>query len=113
MDRAHHLRHGIAEGLTVRAVHCVVSVTPEGPHVRSVGGTTLVNGIPAAARMLRTGDVVTVGPVDLEVHWRLPPGPHPNASAQLPRPKLAPHAPDDPADEPAPARRPAARREAG
>ena len=76
--------------LTVRPVHCAVSVTPEGPHLRSVGGTTPVNGVPSSARLLRTGDVVTVGPLELEVHWRLPPGPTTNSSAVavLPDPDL-------------------------
>jgi hypothetical protein len=67
--------------LTVRPVHCAVSVTPEGPHLRSVGGTTPVNGVPSSGQLLQTGDIVTVGPVDLEVHWRLPPGPTPNSAA--------------------------------
>jgi len=67
--------------LTVRTVHCAVSVTPEGPHLRSLGGTTPVNGVPTSTRLLQTGDVVTVGPVDLEVRWRLPPGPTPNSTA--------------------------------
>jgi pSer/pThr/pTyr-binding forkhead associated (FHA) protein len=69
--------------LTVRPVHCAVSVTPEGPHLRSVGGTTRVNGVPSSARLLQTGDVLVVGPLELEVHWRLPPGPTPNSSAVL------------------------------
>ena len=67
--------------LTVRPVHCAVSVTPEGPHLRSVGGTTPVNGVPSSTRLLQTGDVIVVGPLELEVHWRLPPGPTPNSSA--------------------------------
>lgn len=80
--------------LTVRPVHCAVSVTPEGPHLRSVGGTTPVNGVPAAARLLRTGDIVTVGPLELEVHWRLPPGPVPNSSAISVTPDADPPYPD-------------------
>jgi len=72
---------------TVRSVHCVVSVTPDGPHLRSVGGYTPVNGIPATSRLLQTGDIVTIGPVELELNWRLPPGPTPNSSALF-RPKL-------------------------
>jgi predicted component of type VI protein secretion system len=75
--------------ILVRAVHCVISVTPDGPHLRSVGGTTPVNGMAASSRLLHTGDVITVGPLELEVHWRLPPGPSPNSSAIVPRPKLA------------------------
>lgn len=67
--------------LTVRPVHCAVSVTPEGPHLRSLGGTTPVNGVLSSGQLLQTGDIVTVGPVDLEVHWRLPPGPAPNSAA--------------------------------
>ena len=67
--------------LLVRPVHCAVAVTPEGPHLRSVGGTTPVNGVPAATRLLQTGDLITVGPVMLEVRWRLPPAPTPNAPA--------------------------------
>lgn len=75
--------------ILVRGVHCVVSVTPEGPHLRSVGGTTPVNGVPVSGRLLHTGDVLAIGPVELEVHWRLPPSPTPNSSAIVPRPKLA------------------------
>jgi hypothetical protein len=67
--------------LTVRTVHCAISVTPEGPHLRSLGGTTPVNGVPASTRLLQTGDVLTVGPVELEVHWRLPPTPTPHSTA--------------------------------
>ena len=67
--------------LTVRPIHCAVSVTPDGPHLRSVGGATPVNGVPSSSRLLQTGDVLTVGPVELEVHWRLPPGPTPNSTA--------------------------------
>jgi predicted component of type VI protein secretion system len=67
--------------LLVRPVHCAVSVTPEGPHLRSVGGSTPVNGVRSSSRLLQTGDILTVGPVELEVHWRLPPSPTPNASA--------------------------------
>ena len=81
---------------TVRVVHCAVSVTPDGPHLRSVGGLTPVNGIPASSRLLRTGDVVLVGPVELEVHWRLPPSPTPNSAAALSKAKLT----DEDADEP-------------
>jgi len=69
--------------LTVRPVHCAISVTPEGPHLRSVGGTTPVNGVSSSARLLQTGDIITVGPLELEVHWRLPPSPTPNSSATL------------------------------
>jgi predicted component of type VI protein secretion system len=67
--------------LTVRTVHCAISVTPDGPHLRSLGGTTPVNGVPASTRLLQTGDILTVGPVELEVHWRLPPSPTPNSTA--------------------------------
>jgi predicted component of type VI protein secretion system len=81
---------------TVRAVHCAISVTPDGPHLRSVGGLTPVNGVPSSSRLLQTGDVVLVGPVELEVHWRLPPSPTPNAGAGFPRAKPT----DLDADEP-------------
>src|SRR5262245_33957181 len=74
--------------LTVRSVHCVVSITPEGPHLRSVGGMTIVNGVPSSGSLLTNGDVVTVGPLELELHWRLPPGPKPNSTPIVPRPKL-------------------------
>src|SRR4051794_41571013 len=53
---------------TVRPVHCAVSVTPDGPHLQSVGGVTPVNGVPSSARLLQSGDVVLIGPVELEVH---------------------------------------------
>src|SRR3954470_24174368 len=33
---------------TVRAVHCAISVTPDGPHLRSVGGLTPVNDRPSS-----------------------------------------------------------------
>src|SRR3954447_16056478 len=39
---------------TVRPVHCAISVTPDGPHLRSVGGLTPVNGIPSSSRLLQT-----------------------------------------------------------
>src|SRR5688572_12997487 len=52
--------------LLVRPVHCAVAVTPEGPHLRSVGGTTPVNGVPASTRLLQTGDLISIGPVILE-----------------------------------------------
>lgn|SRR5262245_3258393 len=80
--------------LTVRPVHCAVSVTPEGPHLRSVGGTTPVNGVPSTGQLLQTGDIVTVGPVELEVHWRLPPGPAPNSAAISVLDDLDPPLPD-------------------
>lgn len=69
---------------TVRPVHCVISVTPNGPHLRSVGGLTPVNGVQGSSRLLHTGDVVLVGPVELEVVWHLPPSPTPNPAAVLP-----------------------------
>lgn len=81
---------------TVRAVHCAVSVTPEGPHLRSVGGLTPVNGVMSSARLLQSGDVVLVGPVELEVHWHLPPSPIPSPAAVLPLTKPS----DLEADEP-------------
>jgi predicted component of type VI protein secretion system len=95
--------------LLVRAVHCVVSVTPEGPHLRSVGGTTPVNGVPASGRLLQNGDVLTVGPLDLEVRWRLPPGPTTNSSAVIPRPKLASAMGEETPGKADPARRSASR----
>jgi predicted component of type VI protein secretion system len=99
---------------TVRLVHCAVSVTPDGPHLRSVGGLTPVNGVPSSSRLLQTGDVVTVGPVDLEVHWRLPPSPLPTSGAAVLRTQLADLPADDPVLWPAPpARRSAYRRVAG
>jgi pSer/pThr/pTyr-binding forkhead associated (FHA) protein len=79
---------------TVRAVHCVLAVTPEGPHLRSVGGYTPVNGIPASSRLLQSGDILTIGPVDLEVCWHLPPGPTPNSTASVIRPKLISFVPE-------------------
>ena len=66
---------------TVRLVHCAISVTPDGPHLRSVGGMTPVNGVPSSSRLLQTGDVLLVGPVELEVFWRLPPSPTPTSGA--------------------------------
>jgi predicted component of type VI protein secretion system len=67
--------------LLVRPVHCAVSVTPDGPHLRSLGGSTPVNGVRSSSRLLKTGDILKVGPVELEVHWRLPPSPTPTTSA--------------------------------
>lgn len=97
----------------VRSVHCVVSVTPDGPHLRSVSGTTPVNGIPSSSRLLRAGDIVTVGPLQLEVQWRLPPGPTPNSSAGMHRPKLMSLEPDRSAHPAHPAHPDPSRREAG
>lgn len=66
----------------VRPVHCAVSVTPDGPHLRSLGGsTTIVNGLPTQERLLQAGDIVTIGPIELEVHWYLPPAPLPSNHA--------------------------------
>jgi len=99
---------------TVRSVHCAISVTPDGPHLHSVGGLTSVNGVPSLARLLQTGDVVLVGPVELEVHWRLPPSPTPTAGAAIPRAAQPEPAADEPVVWPAPpARRSAYRRVAG
>jgi predicted component of type VI protein secretion system len=99
---------------TVRLVHCAISVTPDGPHLRSVGGLTPVNGIPSTTRLLQTGDVIRVGPVELEVHWRLPPGPTTNSGAAIPRMQLTDLEADDPVVLPeSPVRRSARRRVAG
>lgn len=74
----------------VRSLHCVISVTPEGPHLRSVGGSTLVNNTPSSSRMLLEGDVLSIGDVSLEVRWALPPGPLPaNAAGNVPLAELA------------------------
>jgi predicted component of type VI protein secretion system len=99
---------------TVRFVHCAISVTPEGPHLRSVGGLTPVNGTPSTSRLLQAGDVVLVGPVELEVDWRLPPGPTTNSGAAVPKTQLTQLESDDPFVCPdVPARRSARRRVAG
>jgi len=98
---------------TVRTVHCAVSVTPDGPHLRSVGGLTPVNGVPSSSRLLQTGDVVLVGPVELEVHWRLPPSPTPNSGAGLPRVKPTDLDADEPLISPPPPTRAAWHRVAG
>jgi predicted component of type VI protein secretion system len=98
---------------TVRDVHCAVSVTPDGPHLRSVGGLTPVNGVPSSSRLLQSGDVVRVGPVDLEVLWRLPPSPTPNSAAVQPRAKLADLEADEPVIAPPPPTRAARHRVAG
>jgi predicted component of type VI protein secretion system len=98
---------------TVRSVHCAVSVTPDGPHLRSVGGLTPVNGIPSSGRLLQTGDVVLVGPVELEVHWRLPPSPTPNSAAAVHRAKPANDEADQPLICPEPPTRAAYHRVAG
>src|SRR5258708_11297078 len=94
---------------TVRSVHCAVSVTPEGPHLRSVGGLTPVNGTASSSRLLQTGDVVLVGPVELEVRWHLPPTPTPNSGAAIPTSKSGREA-DDPLISPEPPTRRAAHR---
>jgi predicted component of type VI protein secretion system len=98
---------------TVRTVHCAISVTPDGPHLRSVGGLTPVNGVPSSARLLQTGDVVLVGPVQLEVHWHLPPSPTPNPAAVLPWVKPAELEADEPLLSPEPPTRAAWHRIAG
>ncbi|WP_020475144.1 FHA domain-containing protein [Zavarzinella formosa] len=73
----------------VRSVHCVISVTPEGPHLRSVGGSTLVNNTPSSSRMLAAGDRLTIGEIELEIRWAFPPGPFPGSGAGIPLAKLA------------------------
>ena len=84
----------------VRPMHCVISVTPEGPHLRSVGGSTIVNDVPCTSRMLVEGDLLSIGDVLLEIRWGMPPGPLPaNSAAGVP---LAQAADEDEtqADEP-------------
>src|SRR5206468_10322930 len=81
---------------TVRLVHCAISVTPDGPHLRSVGGLTPVNRVPSSSCLLQTGDVILVGPVELEVHWNLPPSPTPTAGSAIPRTSTSEPAADDP-----------------
>jgi len=98
---------------TVRAVHCAISVTPDGPHLRSVGGLTPVNDRPSSSRLLQSGDVVLVGPVELEVLWRLPPSPTPNSAAAVARAKLADPEADEPLICPEPPTRAAWHRVAG
>jgi predicted component of type VI protein secretion system len=98
---------------TVRAVHCAISVTPDGPHLRSVGGLTAVNAIPSSSRLLQTGDVVLVGPIELEVHWRLPPSPTPNSAAALSRINSTGLEADEPVISPEPPTRAARHRVAG
>jgi predicted component of type VI protein secretion system len=98
---------------TVRTVHCAISVTPDGPHLRSVGGLTPVNGVPSSSRLLQSRDVVLVGPVELEVHWRLPPSPTPNSGAAVPRAKPTDLDADEPLICPEPPTKAARHRVAG
>ncbi|MEZ6141005.1 MAG: FHA domain-containing protein [Zavarzinella sp.] len=61
----------------VRQHHCVISVTPDGPLLDSLGGTTLVNGDPVNRRILLSGDFLTIGQIILEVFWYHHPAPEP------------------------------------
>lgn len=88
----------------VRHLHCVISVTPEGPHLRSVGGTTIVNQVPASSRLLQEGDLLAIGDVQLEVRWSLPPAPAPIGGA-IPLAELA--SDDEPLTEAPPLAQPA------
>lgn len=59
--------------LTARGVgdvHCLVTLTPAGPVVRSwFPDATLVNGTPTAAAVLADGDELLVGPCLFQVAW--------------------------------------------
>jgi len=55
------------EDLTVRPAHCVLARTPDGLHLRSLGGPTIVNGLPTLSRTLTDGDVISLGPTELQV----------------------------------------------
>ena len=67
----------------------MISVTPDGAASALRRRQDTGERHPDLSRLLHTGDVLTIGPLELEVHWRLPPGPTPNSSAIVPRPKLA------------------------
>jgi hypothetical protein len=56
--------------LTVRLAHCVLAHAPDGIHLRSLGGPTIVNGLPTLARTLGDGDVIALGPVELQVRFK-------------------------------------------
>ena len=58
---------------TIRPVHCLIAMAPEGPHLRSWGSDdTLVNDKPATSQLLRNADVIRVGPFEFEVRWIVP-----------------------------------------
>ena len=57
-------------GAGVGEVHCVVSVTPAGPALRSWHpDETRVNGEPTSAALLKDGDELTVGPCRFRLAW--------------------------------------------
>ena len=68
--------------ITVRPNHCVLAQSPDGIHLRSLGGPTIVNGLPTLARTLVDGDVIALGPVELQVRFKpvVPDGPPPSAA---------------------------------
>ena len=56
---------------SVADLHCLVTVTPAGPVLRSwQPDHTLLNGEPTAAALLSDGDDLKVGPCEFEFHWR-------------------------------------------
>ncbi|OWK40469.1 Chromosome partition protein smc [Fimbriiglobus ruber] len=57
-------------GQGVGPVHCFVTLTPDGPALRSwYPDETLVNGTPTAAALLKNGDDLKVGPCVFRVAW--------------------------------------------
>ena len=65
--------------ITIRPAHCVLAHAPDGVHLRSLGGPTVVNGLPTLARTLLEGDVIALGPVEVQVRYtpRVPEDPPP------------------------------------
>jgi hypothetical protein len=54
----------------VGEVHCVITVTPAGPALRTWHpDQTRVNAEPVTARLLRNGDALTVGPCRFKLAW--------------------------------------------
>jgi hypothetical protein len=58
---------------TVRPVHCMISLSTEGPYLRSWGADdTQVNDKPATSRLLRDADVIRIGQFEFEIRWSVP-----------------------------------------
>jgi hypothetical protein len=58
---------------SVQHVHCVIALTPAGPHMRSLDAAdTFVNGEPINDKLLHDGDVLKVGLFEFELRWSVP-----------------------------------------
>ena len=58
---------------TVRPIHCLLAIGPDGPHLRSWGADdTFVNGEPSSTCLLCDGDIVQVGPFKFAIGYTAP-----------------------------------------